>query len=144
MYHYTPSYRASMILNDGALRPSRVHSFPGTESLVWFTTSTNIDPTVTVHSQGVAALTGERFYVRFGFPFARALPYADLPIEPATRARMERGSEGQHRLWRAAEGPVNIAGATIEWNRGGRWEAADLDMLRGLLDKLDGVQFMFA
>jgi len=144
MYHYTPSYRAAMILNDGALRPSKKHSFPGAESLVWVTTSTTIDPTVTVHSKGIAAITGEHFYVRFGFPLARSVPYAVLPIEPAVRARMQRTSKGAHHLWRAIEGPVDIAGATIEWNRGGTWKPADMDMLRGFLDKLGGAQLMLA
>jgi hypothetical protein len=34
MWHYTPSYRAAMILREGMLRPSPRNSFAGAESLV--------------------------------------------------------------------------------------------------------------
>jgi hypothetical protein len=134
-FHYTPSYRAAMILRCGEILPTAQFAIPGAEGWVWFTTSQKLDPTATTHSNAAAMLTGERFMVRFGIPADRTTPFKDMKISGTARRKLIARAKGaEHWLWRGARGGVQVGGLTIEWNRGGMWEPVSAETLLELTD----------
>lgn len=151
-YHYTPAYRAAMILRSGILQPFNVGLIESDTPYIWFSSNQKTDKTATIGSKTIALVIGERCVrqVRFSYNGADLTPYAKLKIRLSHRKSLEKKANGSLPIeWYGLKGCLSTERLTLEDRIDGQWQPIDSDSLlsefKGIDLKLFGnsVAFQF-
>ena len=151
-YHYTPAYRAAMILRSGVLQPSTVGLIESDTSYIWFSSNQKTDKTATIGSKMIALVVGNHSVrqVRFFYDGSDLTPYAKLKIRLSHRRFLEKKANGSLPIqWYGFKGCLPTGRLTLEDRIDGQWQPIDSDALlsefRGIDLKLFGnsVAFQF-
>jgi hypothetical protein len=128
IWHYTPAFRAKMILKSGSLMPPHNNSDAHYRQLVWLSSEQIFEPTAS-YSPTLTRL-GLDFTVRFGLPSndRRLIKFADAPLDAAERERLSKIGRkwgANPKKWFVVVGAIPVVEMTFETRRNQRWESED-------------------
>ena len=138
-YHYTPAYRAAMILRSGILQPSTVGLIESDTAYIWFSSNQKTDKTATIGSKTLALVVGNHSVrqVRFSYDGADLTPYAKLKIRLSHRRFLEKRSNGSLPIeWYGLKGCLSTELLILEDRIDGKWQPIDGD---SLLSEFQGI-----
>ena len=132
LYHYTPAYRAVMIIRSGILQPSTVGLIESDTPYIWFSSNDKGDQTATHGSKTIAAVLGKPAtrHVRFTYTGNDAMPYASLKMRYHHRKTLEKKANGSiPSQWYGLTGSLPIERLTLQDCKNGQWETINSDKL---------------
>ena len=127
-YHYTPAYRAAMIISSGILQPSTIGLIESDTPYIWLSSNDQKDQTATIGSKMVATMLGKSAIrqVRFAYPGTDPIPYAKLKIRYLHRKMLERKANGSiPSQWYGLPGTLRLEQITLQDRINGQWETID-------------------
>ena len=138
-YHYTPAYRAAMVLRSGILQPSTVGLIESDTAYIWFSSNQKTDKTATIGSKTIALVVGDHSVrqVRFSYDGADLTPYAKLKIRLSHRRFLEKRAKGSLPIeWYGLKGCLSTERLILEDRIDGQWQPIDGD---SLLSEFQGI-----
>jgi hypothetical protein len=142
LFHYTPVFRAVMILREGVIKRSTGKTPP----YVWLSSNPTGEPTaMAIHPSGLVQMGGDERalfafggWVRFVFDGYEPISWRDLPLPGAVRGDLERKAElkgGQPGEWFALDRDVRCTNLPLEIQTLLGWkEIAHRDLKRRYAD----------
>ena len=143
LYHYTPAYRAVMIIQSGILQPSTVGLLEPDTAYVWFSSNDKKDQTATHGSKMIEAVLGKSAtrHVRFKYTGNDAIPYASLKMRYHHRKMLEKKANGSiPSQWYGLPDSLPIGRLTLQDCKNEQWETISNDKL---ISEFNHVEFLF-
>jgi hypothetical protein len=142
VWHYTPAYRARMILQAGHISPPTRHANASYNRLIWFSGNQVSEPTAAFSPSMAAAGLG--FGCRFGLPASdnRLTRFTDAPMPDQLRSELTRSGRAagaNPREWWVMAGAAPVAGLLFQTRRIQRWENEPTEAFLASMAALDGV-----
>lgn len=144
LFHYTPAYRAAMILRSGILQPSTVGLIESDTPYIWFSSNQKTDKTATIGSKTIALVLGERCVrqVRFSYDGSDSTPYAKMKIRSSHRRFLEKKANGSLPIeWYGLQGFLSLSQVTLEDRINGEWKAISNDALLSEFQAIELIPF---
>jgi hypothetical protein len=130
LFHYTPVFRAVMIVREGLIRRSKVRRLTDPPPYVWLSSNSEDEPTacrVVLSREQTSAYLGR---ARFVFHGCDATPWAELRLTRAVRSELVRLAEpkgGQPEEWFALQKDVHCDDLPLEIESAGVWREVEHD-----------------
>jgi hypothetical protein len=138
LFHYTPIFRAVMILREGVILRSKGKTPP----YVWLSSNLTNEPTASravltseqLRRSDARALIAYQGWARFVFDGCDATPWANLRLTPADRRKLKQLAKhkgGRSEEWFALPDDVPCCGLPLETQTlDGRWQETGQDDLK--------------
>lgn len=139
-HHYTPAYRAAMILRSGVLTPFTIGLRDGDTAYCWFSTNPDMDRTATTSGPMTRTILGDHRtrHMRFTYLGNDLIPYSKLRIRFSHRKKLEDRAKNVNSLpfqWYGTDREIPLSSLSLEDSINGVWKPIDPE---SLLTEFDG------